>query len=465
MATAPSPRAPAVPNLPAPPRKTTPTPGRAPSPTDFPLPVTYTLAVNAAKLLLLLLAVIVLGQTTRWDVADQLALGLGGVLVVSWVWSRLSLRGVAVGRRLAADRSQVGGVVRESLTLENRGLLGKLWLEVVDHSTLPGHGAGRVLHARGRTAVTWEVVTPCVRRGRYRLGPMTVRSGDPLGLFPARLVAPAAREVVVYPPTVEPAAAPAPVAVLEGGATLDRRVQLVTPSVAGVRDYVPGDAYGRISWSQTARRGRLMVKEFDLDQTADVWLVLDLEQAVHRPADRPLVAEPDAPDRWPVEVWLDSTEEVAVTVVASLARYYLAEGRGVGLLASGAHHEAIPPDRGDRQLTKLLETLAVVAADGHRPLAETLIAEERRFGRQSGVVVVTPSADDGWVEALAEIAARRVRASAILVEAATFGPAPSSLLAVGGLAAAAIPAHLVKYGDDLALALTAAARGASPRSR
>jgi hypothetical protein len=58
-----------------------------------------------------------------------------------------------------------------------------------------------------------------------------------------------------------------------------------------------------------------------------------------------------------------------------------------------------------------------------------------------------------------------VRASAILVEAATFGPAPSSLLAVGGLAAAAIPAHLVKYGDDLALALTAAARGASPRSR
>jgi uncharacterized protein (DUF58 family) len=294
---------------------------------------------------------------------------------------------------------------------------------------------------------------------------MTVRSGDPLGLFPARVAAPEAREVVVYPATVEPAAAPAPVAALEGGATLDRRVEMVTPSVAGVRDYSPGDAYGRISWSQTARRGRLMVKEFDLDQTADIWLVLDLERAVHLAADRPSPAQPDGHGRWPVEAWLDSTEEVAVTIVASLARYYLGEGRSVGLLTSGAHPETVAPDRGDRQLTKVLEVLAVVAADGHRPLAETLVTEERRFGRQSGVVVVTPSPEEGWIEALSEIAARRVRASTILVEAATFGPAASSLLAVGALAAANIPAHLVKYGDDLALALTAAARGASPRSR
>jgi uncharacterized protein (DUF58 family) len=351
--------------------------------------------VNAAKLLLLLLGVLVLGQTTQWDVADHLALGLGGVLVVSFVWSRLSLRGVSVAWRLDADRAQVGGVVREVVTLHNRGLLGKLWLEAIDHSSLPGHQAGRALHARGRSAVTWEVATSCVRRGRYRLGPMTVRSGDPLGLFPARVAAPEAREVVVYPATVEPAAAPAPVAALEGGATLDRRVEMVTPSVAGVRDYSPGDAYGRISWSQTARRGRLMVKEFDLDQTADIWLVLDLERAVHLAADRPSPVQPEDHGRWPIEAWLDSTEEVAVTIVASLARYYLGEGRSVGLLTSGAHPETVAPDRGDRQLTKVLEVLAVVAADGHRPLAETLVTEERRFGRQSGVVVVTPSPEEG----------------------------------------------------------------------
>lgn len=421
--------------------------------------------MNAAKLIVLLLGVLVLGQTTGWEVADLVAVVLGGVLAVSFVWSRLSLRGVSVERRVVADRSQVGGVLRETVTLINQGWLAKLWIEVVDHSSLPGHGAGRVLHARGRSAIGWDVATPCVRRGRYRLGPMTVRSGDPLGLFAARLVAPAAHEVVVYPATVEPAAAPTPIGAIEGGATNDRRVQVVTPSVAGVRDYAPGDAFGRIAWSQTARRGRLMVKEFDLDQTADVWLVLDLDRAAHLAAERPLPAVADQAGRWPIEAWLDSTAEVAVTIVASLARYYLAEGREVGLLTSGAHHDTLMPDRGDRQLTKLLETLAVVAADGHRPLAETLVAEERRFGRQNGLVVVTPSVDDRWVEVLAEIAARRVRVSAILVEAATFGQAPSSLLAIGALAAAGIPAHLVKYGDDLALALTEAARAGALRNR
>jgi hypothetical protein len=68
-------------------------------------------------------------------------------------------------------------------------------------------------------------------------------------------------------------------------------------------------------------------------------------------------------------------------------------------------------------------------------------------------VVVTPSNDEGWVRALAEIAGRRVRASAVLIEPETFGPAPSSLLAVSGLVAANVPVHLVKYGDDIAAAL------------
>jgi len=153
--------------------------------------------VNAAKLAALLAAVLVLGQVTDWPVADTLALALGAILVLAWVWSRLSLRGVSVERRLDADRAEVGGVVRETLVARNPGLLAKLWLEAVDHSSLPGHDPGRVVHLRGRSSQEWEAETVCVRRGRYRLGPMTLRSGDPLGLFPARMAIPEAREVIV----------------------------------------------------------------------------------------------------------------------------------------------------------------------------------------------------------------------------------------------------------------------------
>ena len=53
----------------------------------------------------------------------------------------------------------------------------------------------------------------------------------------------------------------------EAGRARERRPNCVLQS---------SDGFNRISWSATARLGRLMVKEFDQDPTADVWVVLDL---------------------------------------------------------------------------------------------------------------------------------------------------------------------------------------------
>jgi uncharacterized protein (DUF58 family) len=411
--------------------------------------------VPALKVVLLLLAALAFGQATDWKVADHLALALLALLLGSWLWSRFSLRGVAVRRHAPSDRAQVGQPLREEVEVRNPGRFAKLWLELVDYSTLPNHAVSRAVHVRGRGRVRWQTETRCVRRGRFRLGPLVLRAGDPLGLFPSRRVLPEAREVLVYPATVDLRGFAPPSGTLVGGNAIDRRNPFVTPSVSGIRDYAPGDAFNRISWAATARLGRLMVKEFDLDPTADVWIVLDLEQRVHVAATRPLTFAADARGEWPVEAWLDSTEEYAVTIVASLARRFLDQGRNVGLIATGAHHEVIPADRTPRQAQKVLEALAVVHADGHLPLAEALLAEGRRFSRRSSLLVVTPSTEEGWVSALAEIAARGVRGAAVLVEPETFGPAGSSLLVVSDLLAAGVPTHLVKYGEEIAAALSA----------
>ena len=47
-----------------------------------------------------------------------------------------------------------------------------------------------------------------------------------------------------------------------------------------MREYRPGDAFNRIHWPTTARTNRLMVREFELDPTVDVWIVLDLHSDV-----------------------------------------------------------------------------------------------------------------------------------------------------------------------------------------
>jgi uncharacterized protein (DUF58 family) len=408
--------------------------------------------VNGLKIILLFAAVLVIGQITDWGVADHLAVALLVILVAAWIWTRLSLQGVTVVRKAGADRAQVGQALRETLAVRNAGRLSKLWIEMTDHSTLPGHDPGRVVTVPGRSAVEWDTRTMCMRRGRYHLGPVEIRSGDPLGIFTGRIEFAETPEVIVYPAVVELREAGIPEGALSGGSALERRTPHVTPNVAGVRDYTPSDGFNRISWSATARLGRLMVKEFDQDPTADVWIVLDLDTAVHRPATRPVNWVPDDRGNWPAEAWLDSTEEYAVTVAASLAGRFLQEGRNVGLIASGSHLETIPADRSDRQLLKLLESLAVVRADGVLSLAELLVVEGRRLGRHDFMTVITPSLDERWVTALAEIAQRGVRVSAVLIELGTFGSGPSSLLTVSALAAAGIPAHLVKYGEPIARA-------------
>ena len=147
---------------------------------------------------------------------------------------------------------------------------------------------------------------------------------------------------------------------MPGGSLQGVRVQFSTPNVSSVRDYRPGDAFNRIHWPTSARTNRLMVREFELDPTADVWIVLDLNADVHAGSG------------------LESTEEYAVTAAASLARHLLDQGRAVGLVSQTA---TLPADRGPRQVERILEVLALVRASSPLTLAALLSAPRRVASR------------------------------------------------------------------------------------
>jgi len=303
---------------------------------------------------------------------------------------------------------------------------------------------------------SWSVRTLCRRRGRFILGPITLASGDPMGLFRMERHLPDTSTMIVYPFLMDlPGFAP-PVGQLTGGDAMRRRTHYITTNVSGVRDYAPGDSFNRIHWLSTARTGRLIVKEFELDPTADIWLVLDMEREVQAGT------EEDWEDMGPAMLWRPmrriqvdpTTEEYGVAIAGSLARHFLAQHRAVGLIAYGQTREVLQSDRGDRQLTKILETLAVIRAQGRVPLEQVITAEERRFGRNTTVIAITPSTSVRWVSALRELRRRGVGVVAVLLEASTFGEAPSALGAVSNLVASDIPTYLVKKGVPLDVALS-----------
>ena len=363
----------------------------------------------------------------------------------AYLWARLNLRGLEVTVERPVDRLQEGDDFQERVRVVNRGWFTKLWLEIEDPSDLPGHGASRVISLGPRAERTVRIVAHCSKRGLYTIGPVRVTTGDLFGLFRLSRTFGERHRVLVYPRAVELASFSLPSAHLPGEGRFRRPAQYVTQNASGVREYQPGDSLNRIHWRSTARTNELMVKLFELDPASDVWIVLDLHRDVHVGTDE------------------DGTEEHAVRIAASVARYFLLANRNVGFLAYGEQLHAEEPERGVSQYTRILEALAMARAQGDVPLADLLNHEGRRFGRHTTVVTITPSIDEGWVVSLHTLAGRGVKLAAILLEPDTFNGGGNALFVYGALAAADVHTYLVKRSDDLAATLDAGSEPALAR--
>ncbi|MCL5960674.1 MAG: DUF58 domain-containing protein [Chloroflexi bacterium] len=384
---------------------------------------------------LLLLIALGFGFATGFPLFFRLAYVLIIVLALSRIWAWLNIRGVQLSRTVQPLRTQVGQQMEEQFEVRNTAPLSKPWLEVRDFSDLPDHHASMAFPLKPGQIKRWRVRTTCRQRGKFTLGPIAISSGDPFGFFHRTKLIDETKTLLVYPATVDLPGFSIPGGELPGEGRLHQRTNHITPVAAGVRDYQPGDSYNRIHWPSTARTGRILVKEFDLDPSSDIWILLDMYQDVHFGQGQ------------------ESTEEYAVTIAASLAKHFLTANRSLGLMAFGEHHEVVPSDRGGRQQLKILESLAMVRATGNIRLGELISAENVRFGRNSTVIIITPATDVGWANALQELTNRGVRGAAIVLDSPSFGGWASAAAPLSILAADGTPTYLVKQGQAIRDAL------------
>jgi uncharacterized protein (DUF58 family) len=212
----------------------------------------------------------------------------------------------------------------------------------------------------------------------------------------------------------------------------------------------------RIHWVSTARRGRMISKEFELDPQAEVWIFLDASRTGQAGLPYQAYAE-DVEDLWKrkTEATLPpSTEEYGVSIAASLSRYFLRQGRSVGFVSSGQSLSLITPDRGGRQLSKILESLALLRAEGSLPLRGLVEIQAQHLPRGSTVILITHSVEKE-VALIADFLSRRgLRPVMVLIDASTFnGPSGTRELAEM-VRFLRIPFRVVHRGDNMTVALS-----------
>jgi len=332
------------------------------------------------------------------ELLSYLAYLLLFIAAAMWITARLTLEDLAVARTVGQAYAHLGDKIEINYELRNDHRLGKLWVEVSEESNWPEPLTGRVLSIAGRgTTRRWKVSVTAQSRGRFRLGPIVLRSGDPFGLFATVARIPADALVLVYPRVLPLPYWQLPGSFLEGNVLTGQRSLQSTSMVMGIRDYRPGDAVNRIHWPSSVRHRGLFVKEFELDKTADLWIYLDLERHWHRGLGE------------------RSTEERAVTVAASVVAKALHEHRNVGLITTGVRGEILHPDRGTKQFGKLMQYLAEVSVGGSRTIAEVMVETLPRIRRGASVLVITPSLDRAWVRPASTLRESAISTQAVLI--------------------------------------------------
>jgi uncharacterized protein (DUF58 family) len=320
----------------------------------------------------------------------------------SYIVTRMGLADLEAGYAVSQLTGHVGDRLRITYTVRNTGRLPKPWLEIHNPTSLPGGLPGRALSLGGRSERSWMVRTLLVQRGHFRIDPLQVRTGDPFGFFEASAGVGHGITLVVYP-RIDPLPLwRLPPASIEGAHASPERTLQTTPLATTVRPYAPGDSMNRIHWRTTARTGEIFVKEFDLEQTTDVWLFLDLDSELE------------------AGIGDDSTTEVAVRAAASIADKAIVENRAVGLTVSGHRTTVIPADRGARQRLKIMQLLAAVEADGSTPLDEVLVTGISRLRRGMTAVVITPTQDPAFIRPLTTLRGRGVGVLGIVLDQAQF---------------------------------------------
>jgi len=329
-----------------------------------------------------------------------------------------------------------GKSIRGHITLRSNSILPKIWLELSDKSTIPSHTSKRVITLSSRGTTIWSYNTRALLRGVYTLGPLTVTATDPFGFFKFSKIFGDESTLLIYPYIPEISYFNTPSSNLPGEGHFRKRSHNITPNIFGLRDYVSGDSFNRIHWPSTARKGRMIVKEFEIDPSSEIWLLLDLDKTYHTGLNE------------------NSTEEISAQICAGLARYFIHANRSVGLVFFDSSIKVAKPEKGNYHFTRILESLALAKAIGSVTMENLILDQSPKFGRHSTVIAITPSINTQWVAELRSLNNRGVQVTAITLTSDSFGELASSDNIYKVLEQNGILYHTITTDTDLAITLS-----------
>lgn len=352
---------------------------------------------------------------------EPIITGVGIIVILvgggSRFWANHLFDRVTLTTSLSEDHVFQDEEVTLTVELENRKLLPMPWFEwrvaVADalkakdealaSSSSPGWSwVWRRGAAGWYERQKWTFTIRATERGYHNVGPSSITSGDLLGFFPQSMEYAGLQAIIAYPRVYN---------LSEFGFPADRplgdnkgrnRIFEDPLRISGLRDHHPSDPLRRIDWKATARTGELQSRVYEPSAVPHLYLFMNIDTLGHS---------------W--EGYLKDDLERTISVAASVAVWAAGRRYAVGLLANGSLPNAdrpirIVPSRSRDQLTRLLETLAVIQPLTMGDLAGSIQRELPRIPSGSTIVLVAAFLTEELGAAVARLKAEGHQVVAIL---------------------------------------------------
>lgn len=333
----------------------------------------------------------------------------------------------------------LGGTLTVQLQVENRNqaaanlkLLADVDLALGGHTSL-----GRLELPGGRRAAA-TVAAQAGTRGRHALGGVHGRYPSPWGLWQLRAYWPTQTQVKVYPGAIAAgdAALLARRSQTEAGRAMVRARGVFT-EFESLRDYLPDDERRHINWAASARRGRLVVNQYQAERTQNILLLID--------AGRQMVPRVDGMPKL----------DYALSAAMVLGQVAAQQDDRVGMVIFGAdvQHLALPA-RGRGQMLRLLEAGYNAQPEMIEPDYDRIVNRvQGLLSKRSLVVCFTDLADPdlatAQVRALLRLQGQHLVLLVTLTDLALLRTAGHAPTEVAGAYEAGVAAHVLSRREEL----------------
>lgn len=328
------------------------------------------------------------------------------LLVALWAWDlyRLPRPSQMEIARLWSTPPALSNESRVQIELSNRGK-SAIYATLIDDlppAVRSGAATVEVQVAAGAAARTSYAIQPS-QRGDAELGETHVRYQSALRVGERWAVADL-RQTVRVAPNLEEARRHTLYLMRSRQIEMEKRLTRyrgLGREFESLREYREGDDTRDICWTATGRRAKLITRQFQIERSQAVWIVVDTGRLLR------------------ARIGGLSKLDYAVNAALTLAHIGLYSGDRVGLLAYGRQvQQELKAARGPLQLNAFVQALAVVheevnEADHIRAVRMLLMAQKRR----SLIVWITDLAETAMVPEVIQSALQLTRRHLLLFAA------------------------------------------------